>query len=112
MNSYTRLPTTVEDYFTSIDSDHPEQTIDSFSDDARVVDDAHTYRGRDEILAWLTGAATEYITTSARLSAQVTAHTITVVNRVSGNFPGGQVDLRHEFTLDAHGLIEQLTIAA
>lgn len=111
MNSHASLPTTIETYFDLIESDAPETTAALFSADAHVIDDGNTYRGRDEILAWLTGAATKYDITSSRLSSATTGDLITVTNRVVGNFPGGQVDLRHDFVVDADGLIRRLTIA-
>ncbi|MGJ9422911.1 nuclear transport factor 2 family protein [Aeromicrobium sp. CF3.5] len=108
----THVPATVESYFAVIDSDAPEKAVDSFTDDALVTDDGTTYRGRAEILAWLTGAATAFEYVSSRLSVQTTEHTTTVTNRLTGNFPGGQVDLEHVFSLDEHGLIRRLTISA
>lgn len=112
MNYRSDLPDTVENYFTWIESHVPERTVDSFGTDAFVVDNGHTYTGRDEILAWLTGAATEWETTSTRLSSTTSVDLVSVTTHVTGNFPGGQVDLHHEFALDSDGLIRALTITA
>ena len=68
-----------------------------------VIDDGSTYRGREEIVGWLTGQASEFTTTSTRLSADRTDRTVVVVTRVEGNFPGGRIDLRNVFTLDGAG---------
>lgn len=104
-------PTHVADYFDLIDSGDRAATIRTFSADARVTDDGTTYRGRDEILTWLTGAASEYTTASTHLSAETTDRGVSVLVHLEGDFAGGQVDLRHDFVLGADGLIEGLTIA-
>jgi hypothetical protein len=112
MTSYNSVPTAVEHYFDLMDGNDATQVLDVFATGARVTDDGHTYTGRDEILAWLTGAATEFTTTSTRLSvANSDADTVVAV-RLEGNFPGGTVDLRHVFTVDDTGLIRGLVIAA
>ncbi len=77
-----------------------------------MVDDGRTYRGREEITVWLTGPASEFTTTSTRLSADRTDQTVVVVIRVEGNFPGGRVELRNFFTLDGTGRLTTLTISA
>ena len=110
MNTHI-LPAAVETYFAVIDGDAREKAIDSFAADAHVTDDGSTYRGRDDVLSWLTGAASEWETTSTRLSVTTEGQVTTVATRIVGNFPGGQVDLRQEFVLDDEGLIQRLTIA-
>lgn len=107
----TILPQVVDEYFSLIEGPTRDRTIRTFATRAEVTDDGRTYRGHDAILTWLTGPASEYETTTTRLSASTAGHVVTVVNRLTGTFPGGVVDLRHEFVLDADGLIEVLTIA-
>ena len=77
-----------------------------------MVDDGRTYRGREEIIVWLTGPASEFTTTSTRLSADRTDQTVVVVIRVEGNVPGGRVELSNVFTLDGTGQLTTLTISA
>lgn len=107
----TSVPAVVDDYFALLDSGDRVQTVRTFSADARVTDDGTTYRGHDEIRSWLSGAAGEYTYTSTRLSAETSGRAVGVVVHLVGDFPGGEVDLRHDFTLDAAGLIDGLTIA-
>lgn len=109
MTTHT-LPATIDTYFSVIDHETRARAINTFSDDAQVTDDGRTYRGRAEILSWLTGAASEWEITSTRLSVITAGRTTTVATRLAGNFPGGQVDLRQEFVLDDDGLISRLTI--
>ena len=111
MNLTSGVPATVVDYFDRIDGADRTAVISSFAPEAQVTDDGHVYRGREEIAGWLTGAAAEYVTTSTVLSADTKGEEVTVVVRVEGNFPGGRVDLRHVFALDADGQIDALTIA-
>ena len=108
--SYPPLPTAVAGYFALIDGADKRGIIDLFSPDAVVTDDGRSYRGRGEITRWLGTAASEYTVTSTRLSVESAGGVVTVTTRLEGNFPGGIVDLRNIFTLDAAGLITSLQI--
>ncbi len=69
-----------------------------------------THRGHAEIGQWLTGAASAYTYTTELLGAQRTdADHWLVTQRLEGDFPGGVVDLRFQFSLGG-GLIERLAI--
>jgi ketosteroid isomerase-like protein len=82
----------------------------SYAADAVVTDDGRTYRGRDEIRAWLDGAAGEYTYTATLLSAaRIDDAHVELVQRLEGDFPGGVVDLRYRFTL-AGASIKELVI--
>ncbi|MGA9871655.1 MAG: nuclear transport factor 2 family protein [Rhodococcus sp. (in: high G+C Gram-positive bacteria)] len=98
-------------YFTLSDGPDRAQVVDVFTDDATVLDDGHTYRGREAILAWLTGPASEFTTTSTRLSLEQTDGVTVVVTLLEGNFPGGRVELRYEFH-ETDGRIGSLSITA
>jgi SnoaL-like domain len=82
-----------------------------FTDDAVVVDEGETYRGRNAIRAWRAGPASKYMYTTTILGvSDQGADRQLVTARLDGNFPGGTIVLRHDFTL-AGGHIEQLVIA-
>ena len=104
------LPAAITAYFARLNDADKRAAINVFSPDAVVTDDGHTYRGREGILRWLGSAASEYSFTSTRLSTRITGATVTVTTRLEGNFPGGIIDLRNIFTLDAAGLITSLLI--
>ena len=104
------LAPTVESYFDLIDGADPARVIDVFTVDAVVVDDGRTYRGREAILGWLCGPASQFTTTSTRISAVQHDSTTDVVVLLEGDFPGGRVELRHHFTQEAGGLVSGLTI--
>ena len=112
MSTPTTLPTAVADYFALSDGDDRAAAIRVFAPDAHVTDDGHDYRGSDAILAWLNGPASEFETTSTRLSVETVEEVTVVMIRLTGTFPGGRVDLRFAFTVDASGLVRRLTISA
>ena len=107
----TTLPPAVATYFDLMDQGRRPEVINLFTPDACVVDDGHTYVGLAEISGWLAGAASEYTTTSTRLTVESRPPLVSALVRVEGNFPGGRVDLVHEFRLDPAGSIAALRIA-
>src|ERR1700712_4586216 len=108
----TELSPAVAAYFELMDGPDKTRVADLFTPDATVVDDGHTYRGRYAVRGWLTGQASEFVTTSTRLSAEQRGGTTTVVVLVEGNFPGGRVELRHELEQGPGGLLRALRISA
>jgi hypothetical protein len=104
------LAPAVTTYFDLMDRPDKTRVAELFAMDATVVDDGHTFRGQDAIWGWLTGPASEFTTTSTRLSAEQTGASASVVVLVQGNFPGGRVELRHEFEQGPDGLIRALNI--
>ena len=105
------LPEIITTYQHAHDHHDADAAIATFSADATVVDDGHTYTGLDEIRAWLDRTANEY--TYTRTLTGVDDHgdgAYTVRNHLEGNFPGGQVELRYRFEL-RDGLVEKLDIA-
>lgn len=82
-----------------------------YADDATVLDEGHTYRGRDEIRDWLQHSAGEYTYTTEVIGAErIDDEHHVVICHLEGDFPGGVVDLRFRFTL-RDGRIAALTIA-
>ncbi len=111
MDTETPLPAAVRDYFARMDGPDKADASEVFAPDDLVEEACHGYRGREEILGWLTGAASEYTFTSTWLSAEATSDTATVVIRLEGDFPGGVVDLRYVFATTSDGRIGTLSIA-
>ena len=112
----TTTPDSLPEIITRYTSGHRAQdaasTITAFTSEATVVDDGHIYHGIAAIAQWLGHSSTEYTYTIEPIAAQVIDDTHYVVTQhLEGNFPGGTVDLRYQFTLNGNGtLIEQLTI--
>lgn len=95
------LPAAVLGFLDAQDERRHHDAREFFVPDATVIDDGRTYRGVAEIGAWIERSASEYEYTTTRLGQawQDAAH-VTVQTRVTGNFPGGTVTLRHQFELE------------
>lgn len=111
LSHMAELPEIVQRYQFAHDARDVEGALATFTADAVVVDDGHTARGTDEIRAWLASAAAEYTWERTLLDASPSGDGVWLVTQnLTGNFPGGTVDLRYRFTL-AGRLISELVIA-
>ncbi|MEU1274087.1 nuclear transport factor 2 family protein [Streptomyces sp. NPDC005799] len=104
------LPEVITRYLTAHGAHDTATAATAFTDDATVIDDGNTYQGSTAIERWLDRSATEFTYTTHLTNAQETdpAHYI-ATHHLEGNFPGGTVDLRSQFTL-RDDLIEHLAI--
>lgn len=105
------LPTTVR-AFVAAHVDRDADTASSFlSDDAVVVDQGETFRGREDVHAFLRDAGSEFEYTTEQIGARRVddAHWV-VTLRLEGTFPGGVADLDYRFTL-RDDLVAELVIA-
>lgn len=111
MTQTTQLPPIVRSYLTAHRDHDSETALATFAADATVVDEGHTYRGLDEIRGWLQRAAGEYTYTIELTGAeQLGEGRWMAVHHLEGDFPGGVVDLRFEFSI-AGDEIAHLVIA-
>ena len=106
----TDLIPAAERYFDLMEGSDKSLVIEVFAPHAVVLDNGHRYAGRDEILGWLTGPASEFTTTSTWLSASRADDTASAVIEIAGDFPGSPVALRYRFTADASGQLDSLAI--
>ena len=111
MTTLSDTPDVIRRYF-ELDA---ERDIDGivalFTDDAAVVDERQTHEGNAAIRAWRAGPASAYTYTTEILGTEsdgADRHIVTA--RLDGNFPGGTVVLRHDFSL-AGDRISGLVIA-
>jgi hypothetical protein len=105
------LPTTIETYQHAHDRRDTDTALAMFRADATVVDDGRTHTGTDEIRWWLDNAPSEYTYTRTLTGVEDESDGSYIVsNHLSGDFPGGEADLRYRFRLDG-GLIHRLEIA-
>jgi hypothetical protein len=105
------IPETVTTFF-AVDArrDH-DAILALFADDAVVVDERQTMNGHDAIRAWREGPVSKYsYTTEIVGGEQLTPDRYLVRGRLTGDFPGGTVDLGWDFTLE-DGRITRLVIA-
>ena len=105
------LPTTIRD-FLAASTVHDADTASSFLvEDVVVVDQNETFRGRDEVYAFLRDAGAEFEYTTEQIGARRVDDDHWVVTlRLEGTFPGGVADLDYRFTLRGD-LVAELVIA-
>jgi hypothetical protein len=107
----TPLPDVVSRYFDRDSERDIESIVGLFTDDATVIDEGEERHGTTEIRAWQTGAASKYTYTTEITGTEVLAPDRVLVNgRLTGNFPGGTVDLKWDFGIDGQH-ITRLVIA-
>jgi hypothetical protein len=107
----TDLPEVVLRFQDAHDRRDADDALETFTPDAIVTDDGHTYRGRAEIRDWLSRASVEFTYTRTLIgAARVDDSTWLVTNHLEGDFPGGVVDLRYRFVISG-GLLSKLDIA-
>ncbi|MCX5097061.1 nuclear transport factor 2 family protein [Streptomyces sp. NBC_00365] len=105
------LPEVIRRYLTAHNAGDASASAALMTPDAEVTDDGRTYAGLPAIERWLNRAASEYTYTTTYLGAtQDGPDRWTAIQRLDGDFPGGTVDLRYDFTLDG-GSISRLVIA-
>ena len=105
------LPPVIETYQHAQDRRDTPTALNTFSADATVIDEGVAYRGTERIERWLTDGASEYTFTRTLTGVEDLGEGVHVVsNHLSGDFPGGEVDLRYRFQLDGDR-IQRLEIA-
>jgi len=105
------LPAIIQRYLQVHDEHDTDTTLRTFGATAEVTDDGETRHGHEQIRSWLETASSEY--TFKRTLIGVSSDDDdrwVVVNNITGNFPGGTVDLAYRFTL-RNSLIQQLVIS-
>jgi ketosteroid isomerase-like protein len=105
------LPSTFRD-FLAASTVHDADTASVFlAEDVVVVDQGETFRGREEVHAFVRDAGSEFEYTTEQSGARRVdeAHWV-VTLRLQGTFPGGVAELDYRFTL-RENLIIELVIA-
>ena len=105
-----QLPETIKTYLAAHQARDIDTAVSHYTDDATVIDEGSTYHGPGQIRDWLHRSAGEYTYTIKLTGAQkIDNERYIATHHLEGNFPGGVVDLRFQFTL-RDGSISQLTI--
>ena len=93
------LPGPVAAYFAA-DQNDGDAVAQCFTEDAAVIDERQTHRGRDAIRRWKAEASAKFsYTTDPFAVSQEDGRTV-VTAHVAGDFPGSPVDLRYTFVLE------------
>jgi hypothetical protein len=104
------LPEVITSYLKAHQARDLDTAIGRYTDDASVTDEGRTYRGPNEIRAWLSRSASEFTYTIEMTGAtKLGDDRYDVTHHLEGNFPGGSVDLHFRFTL-CDGKIARLVI--
>jgi hypothetical protein len=97
----SEIPSVITVYQAAHDGHDVDAAVATFAEDAVVHDEDQDWEGVEQIRQWLVKTSTEYTFTRTLLSVEPSGtNTWQLRNRLEGNFPGGVVDLRYEFTLD------------
>jgi ketosteroid isomerase-like protein len=104
------LPPLIATYFAADTSD-ADTVARCFREDAVVVDEHRTHRGRAAIARWKAEATAKYHYTCDPVSQETVGHDTVVTARVSGDFPGSPAMLQYRFTLESNA-IARLEITA
>jgi len=94
-----QLPNPIAKYFAA-DRGDANAVAECFTENAVVVDEKHTYTGRQAIKQWKESATTRYTYTSKPIASEEQGEKTVVTSRLTGNFPGSPVELRYIFALD------------
>ena len=102
-----QLPNTIRDYLAAHEARDTGAAVRAFAPTAVVVDEGRTFRGTEQILDFLGKAGTQFNYTTELIGAGRTDDTRWVVtNRLTGDFPGGVVDLDYRFTMTGDRIAE------
>ncbi len=107
----TDVPDAIDRYQEAHDHGDTEAALATFEPDAVVVDDGTTHEGTEQIGDWLRRSSAEYTYTRTLTRADDLGEGAYLVhNHLSGNFPGGEVDLHYRFEIH-NDRIRRLVIA-
>lgn len=93
------LPKPIADYFVADNDKDPAVVTLCFTEDALVVDEGHTYKGRAAIKRWKEESTAKYQYTSTPIAMENAGDKIAVISHLIGNFQGSPLDLRYVFEL-------------
>jgi len=97
-------------YFAAQNDQDVDAMAAAFATNAEVLDEGHTYVGREAIREWKAATSAKYGVTVQPLSVAPSGDVVRVLGRVAGQFPGSPIELTYEFVLDDEGLIRSLKI--
>lgn len=103
------LPSPIQAYFDADRRRDADALAQAFAPGAVVVDEGHSYGGREAIAAWWRAAQDQYQPVTELLSTDAAGEATQVRARVSGTFPGSPITLTFQFQVSA-GEIARLEV--
>lgn len=105
------LPTTVRGFLAAHVARDAETASSFFAEDAVAVDQGESFRGREQIYAFLRDAGSEFEYTTEQIgAARINDGHWVVTLRLKGTFPGGVAELDYRFTI-RQDVVTELVIA-
>ena len=105
------LPTTVRGFLAAHVVRDADTSSSFFAEDAVVVDQGESFRGRVQVHAFLRDAGSEFEYTTEQIgAARVDDDHWVVTLRLDGTFPGGVAELDYRFTT-REDVVTELVIA-
>lgn len=97
---WARLPAVVEQYLRAHIAQDYDTAVTFLADDVTVIDNGETLHGRAEALKLFNESAAAYrVSTTLHSISTPTDDVWQVDTHISGDFPGGEVDLKMIFAL-------------
>jgi ketosteroid isomerase-like protein len=105
-----QLPTAVRDFLAAHIVRDADTASKFLTEDVVAVDQGETFRGRDQVHAFLRDAGSEFEYTTEQIGARRVDDTHYVATvRLEGTFPGGTAELDYRFTLRDDRIAEIVT---
>jgi len=102
-----QLPAPIRGFLAAHTARDADTAIGAFAPDAVVTDEGRSFRGTEEVLAFLRHSGSEFTYTTELTGAErVDDEHWVAVNHLEGDFPGGVVDLAYRFTMDGDRIAE------
>ncbi len=98
------LPTPIAAYFAADKGRDAQAVSRCFTEDAVVMDEGHTFVGRDTIRRWMAESSAKYTYTAEPIALESAGERTVVTAHLTGNFPGSPVNLRYFFHLDGEAI--------
>jgi hypothetical protein len=93
------VPEPVAAYLAAEPAKNADAISHCFAQDGAVRDEGREYRGRDTIRQWKASADAKYQYLLEMVDVRTLGDVVTVVARLTGEFPGSPVELDHIFKL-------------
>ena len=95
-----KLPMPIASYIAAENAGNAEEAARCFVEDAVVLDEGRTMRGRAAIEQWKADTTRKYRHSVEPLRSNREGAKTIVVGRLTGNFPGSPIELRFIFELE------------
>src|SRR5690242_20632373 len=104
-----KLPKVIETYLEAQNSYDAESALACFSNNATVLDEGETLKGKEAIRGWMEKTKTKYRPQLTPIRVQEVGTELVMTTEVSGTFPGSPVTLDYHFRI-GNNLIEDLRV--